>query len=68
MKNRRLKIFMGHSWVGWFNILILQWFFIRLGYIADFDSGKIEKYIIRRWIVPLTGWRGEFKYLLKKEF
>ena len=28
------------TWVGWLNFLVLQWFFWRLAYVEDLDTGK----------------------------
>ena len=49
--------FLGKTWVGWLNILILQWFFIRLAYG--------DKWRILKWIYPMTGWFTDFKYVDK---
>lgn len=46
---------MGFSWVGWLNILLLQWFFVRLQVSVD-DDGTVLAYHIIGWILPLTGW------------
>ena len=50
-----MKKILGYTWVGWLNIIILQWFFIRLYYIEN-DQNIIENYGIMFPIVPLTGW------------
>ena len=49
------RVFLGKTWVGWLNIMILQWFFIRLGYG--------EKWRLLRWIVPCTGWWSDYVYV-----
>lgn len=48
------KLF-GYSWIGWLNITILQWFFVRLYYVEN-DQNNIENYGLMFPIVPLTGW------------
>jgi hypothetical protein len=32
------KSFLGHTWLGWLNIVVLSWFFIRLAEIIDSDT------------------------------
>lgn len=52
------KRFFGLSWVGWLNVLILQWFFVRLqGAFDEHEDGTTATY----WalilpVIPLTGW------------
>jgi hypothetical protein len=61
--NKPKYLFFGENWVGWTNMLFLQWFFIRLYY----TDGLETKYGFLKFIVPLTGWTflpfKEFKYL-----
>ena len=57
--------FFGESWVGWLNILILQWFFIRLAYSINLNN-QHTKYLILKWIVPTTGWWSDYKYIYGK--
>ncbi len=49
------------------NLFILQWFFIRLTKHLDKDINgnytKIIAYSIHYWIIPLTGWDSDFKYI-----
>jgi hypothetical protein len=52
------KLF-GYSWIGWLNIVILQWFFVRLFY-SENEQGNIENYGFIFPIVPLTGWWGDY--------
>lgn len=52
------KLF-GYSWVGWLNIIILQWFFIRLYYSVN-EQNSIECYGFLFPIVPLTGWWSDY--------
>jgi hypothetical protein len=58
--------FLGKSWVGWLNIFILQWLFIRLAYSINLNR-QHTKYIILKWIVPTTGWWSDFVYIYKKK-
>ena len=57
------------TWLGFFNFFILQWFFIRLFKynieISNEDVPEIWKYKIIKWIIPLTGWNNDYKYLNK---
>jgi hypothetical protein len=60
-----MKTFFGSSWIGWLNIIVMQWLFVRLFYIQE-DNGQISGYGILFPIFPLTGWwNGYFpkKYL-----
>jgi len=52
------KLF-GYSWIGWLNIIILQWFFVRLFYLEN-DRGNVENYGFMFPIVPLIGWWGNY--------
>ena len=56
MKNPKKKLFC-YTWVGWLNIILLQWFFIRLAYGS--------KWKIIGPIVPMTGWKNNFIYIYK---
>ena len=58
MKNPTKKIF-GKTWVGMLNIVILQWFFIRLSYG--------DNWRILYWILPITGWFSNYVYLNKRD-
>jgi len=33
----------GHTWVGWLNLLVLRWFFIRLAYSQECEVLDTEK-------------------------
>lgn len=57
MRNPTKKI-LGKTWVGWLNILLLQWFCIRLGYGNEWK--------ILKWIVPCTGWWSDYRYIGRK--
>ena len=46
---------MFRSWLGALNFLLLQWFFIRLTYCTDDESGKIVFWTIQ-FKPPLKGW------------
>lgn len=57
------------TWLYFLNYFILQWFFIRLAKIQD--NGCLlgyhykNKYKILKWIIPLTGWKNNYKFLNK---
>jgi hypothetical protein len=42
--NKRWK---GHTWVGWLNLILLRWFFIRLAY--EDSLPPIRWALIFRW-------------------
>jgi hypothetical protein len=52
------------TWLGWLNILIIQWFFIRLARVLD-DNGNTIKFKIIGIIVPVTGWFSDYIYVYK---
>ncbi|WP_316348495.1 hypothetical protein [Desulfuromonas acetoxidans] len=56
MKSPEVK-FLGLTWVGWLNVVILQFLFVRLGYGA---SGQWQ---LLKGILPLTGWWSDYIYL-----
>jgi len=55
MKNPK-RTFLDLTWVGWINILLLQWLWLRLGYG--------DKWRIIYGVMPLIGWskNGNKKY------
>jgi len=57
------------TWVGYLNMFVLQWFFIRLAYHVEIDDPEQLKFdfFIIKWVVPMTGWWGEYIWVLKKE-
>ena len=54
------RLLFGFSWVGWLNIIVLQWFFVRLWYD---DDGHYGWY---RGIIPTTGWNSNYRHWSKK--
>jgi hypothetical protein len=58
-------ILFGYSWIGILNILLLQWFFVRLQATADKDM-NITKFEIIGPIVPMTGWWSKYVWLSKR--
>lgn len=44
-----------YTWVGWLNILLLQWLFVRLYYVID-SNDQMKSYGILLPIIPFTGW------------
>jgi hypothetical protein len=59
-------IFLGYSWVGWLNLLLLQWLFIRLQVSVDTDTGEIVRYQVIGFFLPMTGWWSNYVWLAKK--
>lgn len=57
MKTPTKKLF-SFTWVGWLNVILLQWLFVRLAYN---DKGR---WFLFLGIVPLTGWSNDYKYIL----
>lgn len=55
--------FLGYTWVGWLNILVLQWLFVRLAREIDIETGATESYAWIKGVVPLTGWFGRFWFV-----
>lgn len=56
------KKFFGHTWLGWLNIIVLQWFCIRLAQSIDMTT-QDRKWFILKWIVPTTGWNSDYKFI-----
>ena len=52
--------------LGFVNMFILQWFFIRL-FVAEAD-GTPQYWGVLYWIVPTTGWNSEYKSLGKVKY
>jgi hypothetical protein len=57
MKNPT-KLFFDKTWVGWLNVIILQWLFIRLSYGGEWKILKV--------IIPGTGWFSDYMYVGRK--
>jgi len=60
MKYRKI---LGYSWIGWLNIILLQWLFIRLQVNIDNDTNEIVKFRIIGPIFPLTGWNSPYTWV-----
>lgn len=58
--NKRL---FGYTWLGWLNILLLQWFFVRLQATMDEHTLVIEKLEFIGPVVPCTGWFSNYIWL-----
>ena len=50
-----MKYFLGLTWVGWFNFIILQWFFVRLFYTIN-DDDTLGDFGLMFFVFPLSGW------------
>ncbi len=59
------KTYIGFSWIGWLNVLILQWFCLRIEMTIDNDTKVITKYKLLGFIKPGTGWSGKYVWLKK---
>lgn len=66
------------SLLGLLNFVVLQWFCVRLqvefSHVAspnervrwwdrEIPASSYVKFSLRRWVMPLTGWRGPYRYL-----
>lgn len=50
---------LNYTWIGWLNIIVLQWLFVRF-YYAENEQGRIEGWGLLFPIVPLTGWWNDY--------
>lgn len=55
------KHFLGFTWVGWLNVLVLQWFCIRLQGMQYYYQGFTYLTWQIRFCYPLTGWWSKYK-------
>jgi hypothetical protein len=67
LKNGKFRKF-----IGLLNIVLFQWFFIRLAMEVDYHKQYIDCFELKRMffivgIIPLTGWWNDYKYLFRKE-
>jgi len=57
------------SFIELINIVLLQWFFVRLTkHFKKNHDGKYTKFdsiSLQYWVVPMSGWTNKFKYLNK---
>lgn len=58
--NKRRK-FLGYTWLGWLNRILLQWFFIRLSELQQTSTQDHIAWQISYWIVPCTGWTTDYR-------
>ena len=56
-----MKTLFGKTWVGWLNVLIIQFFFVRLSY-----GETPTQWGLLRGIVPCTGWWNDYKFFPKR--
>lgn len=52
------RSFLGYTWVGWLNIVLLQWFWLRLQ--GSIDNDRPTQWQIITPVAPLTGWRSNY--------
>lgn len=50
-----MKRFIGLTWMGWSNLLFVQWLGMRL-YRLEQDDGRVTEIGLEGWILPLVGW------------
>jgi hypothetical protein len=53
-----VRTLLGYTWVGWLNILLLQWFGFRVFYVLE--GGRATAYGLTGPTLPLTGWWGRY--------
>lgn len=62
MKHDSRRRLLGLTWIGWTNLLLLQWFGLRLAAIVEPpDDTHVGYTVKRRW--PLAGWSGQYRSL-----
>lgn len=54
---------LGHTKVGWLNILLLQWLCFRLVMHYDDQTGEVTRLKRSQLILPGTGWFSSYIYL-----
>ncbi|MBV6478683.1 MAG: hypothetical protein HGGPFJEG_01441 [Ignavibacteria bacterium] len=65
---------MTKNWLNYLNKFFLQWFFVRLtrAEVNKFSTGGIKVisswYAIQYWVMPLSGYGREYKYLGKQKY
>lgn len=57
-----LRKLFGKSFIGWLNILLFQWLFIRAWYNVNSNGLTFGMY---GFIVPCTGWWSDYKWIGK---
>ncbi len=53
------------TWLYLVNVIIFQWFFVRLTKMVDKDTKKVLAWGFQGFVVPLTGWSTKFIYISK---
>lgn len=61
-----MKRVLGFTWVGWLNIVVLQWFCVRLGYALDKETGSFVRWTWVGPVLPLTGWWSDYVFIGRK--
>ena len=54
-----MKKLLSKTWVGWLNIIVLQWLFVRLFYATN-DQDEVVNYGFIFPVLPLTGWWSDY--------
>lgn len=52
------------TWLGALNFVVLQWFGVRLVRVSA--DGRTIGWRVWRWIVPLTGWWSDYRWLARR--
>jgi hypothetical protein len=62
-----MRRFLGYSWVGWLNMLVLQWWLICLQVALCAKTGKSVRWKLIGPLVPLTGWWSPYVWLWRRK-
>jgi len=59
-----MRTFLGDTWVGWLNLLVVQWLFFRIYWNTEPD-GEVLGWGILGPVLPVSGWFG-LRYIPRK--
>jgi hypothetical protein len=54
-----------HTWLGWLNLLLVQWSFFRIARRVDL-KGKQTGWSILGPVLPMTGWGSPYVWIWRK--
>lgn len=60
MKYDDRRRLLGLTWIGWLNLIALQWVGLRLAAVVEPPDDVQTGWTVKRWW-PLEGWRGVYK-------
>jgi hypothetical protein len=66
-KVKKMKKFLGLSWLGWLNFLVVQWFCVRIARQYDAETNTAIGWGLVYFVLPLTGWWSSYKFLWEKK-